>query len=231
MIRRALLTLLVAPVAASAQVAPMPSYDDPRLQTVIYRDAEPVRLVAFPGANLTLMFLPGEQVERVVLSDQAAFRVAVVGANDSLNIRALRPDADASMSVETATRRYAFSLETGEGLAAAYVVRFVDETSGAPAAQLSPPQQMTGAYRVSGSDSVRPARIGDDGTRTYIEWGAYQALPAVFGVGPSDAEEVVDGYMRGGVFTIDRVYSELVFRMDNERARARRLAEPGEDEG
>lgn len=229
--RTALLALLALPVAATAQVAPTPSYDDPRLQTVVYRSEEPVRLVAFPGANLTLMFLPGERIERVVLSDQNAFRVSVVGANDSLNIQALRPDANASMSVETGTRRYAFALETGEGLAAAYIVRFVNETSEAPTNAPPSPEQMTGAYRLSGSNRVRPARISDDGQRTYIEWGEYQALPAVFGVGASDDEEVVDGYMRGGVFTIDRIYSELVFRIDDERARARRLAEPGAGDG
>jgi type IV secretion system protein VirB9 len=229
--RAALLALLAAPVAATAQVSPMPSYDDPRLQTVVYRSDEPVRLVAYPGANLTLMFLPGERIERVVLSDQNAFRVSVVGANDSLNIQALRPDANASMSVETGARRYAFALETGEGLAAAYVVRFVNETSGEQVSTPPPPELMTGAYRVSGSNRVRPARISDDGRRTYIEWGEYQALPAVFAVGASDEEEVVDGYMRGGVFTIDRIYSELVFRIDDERARARRLSELGASEG
>jgi type IV secretion system protein VirB9 len=42
----------------------------------------------------------------------------------------------------------------------------------------------------------------------------------VFGIGFNGEEEVVDGYMRDGVFTIDRVYGELVFRIDKKRARA-----------
>lgn len=225
------LAVAMLPATTAAQVSPVPSRDDPRLQTVVYQPAESVRLIAFPGANLAVMFLPGERIERVVLSDQDSFRVTVVGANDSLNILALKPDARAGMTVETSGRRYNFTLETGDGLAAAYVVRFVREESLPPRDEPPPPELMTGAYRLSGSKVVRPARISDDGERTYIEWGDYQSLPAVFGIGPSDEEEVVDGYMRGGVFTIDRVYRELVFRIDRERAAARRTVEPGEGEG
>jgi hypothetical protein len=33
--------------------------------------------------------------------------------------------------------------------------------------------------------------------------------------------------MRDGVFTIDRVYGELVFRIDKKRARARRIEKVG----
>jgi type IV secretion system protein VirB9 len=222
-----LLALVAVPVEASAQVAPIPSNDDPRLQTVVYRSTEPVRLVAYPSTNLTVMFLPGERIERVVLSDQSAFSVSVVGANDSLNIIPQRIAASAQLSVETNERRYEFTLETGQGLAAAYVVRFVTEESERPLEGLPAAALLTGEYKLSGSARVRPARITDDGERTYIEWGEYQSLPAVFGVGPTDQEEVVDGYMRGGVFTIDRVYRELVFRIDKERAKAKRLAEPG----
>lgn len=83
-------------------------------------------------------------------------------------------------------------------------------------------EEMSGTYRLRGSRELRPEAISDDGMKTYIEWGRYQSLPAVFGVGPSGNEEVVDGYMRDDVFTIDRVYEHLVFRLDREEAFARR---------
>lgn len=216
--------------AAIAQIAPVPGVDDPRLQTVAYDPSRPVRLVAFPGANLTVMLLPGDSIGRVVLSDQGAFDVRVTATGDSLNILPLRPDANATLLVEGAQRRYEFDLDTGEGLAAAYVVRFVGSPEfPAPAAAqgVAPPTfdpaLWTGVYRLTGEKTLRPSRIGDDGERTYIEWAANQSLPAVFGIGASGQEEVVDGYMRDGVFTIDRVYSELVFRIDKLRVRARRV--------
>ncbi len=218
--------------SAAAQIAPVPAFDDPRLQTVAYDPARPVRLVAFPAANLTVMLLPGERIERVVTSDRNAFEVTITGSNDSLNIAALRPGATATLLVETRERRYEFDLETGEGLAAAYVVRFVEPALAAAPPITEPvgpdPASLIGEYRLSGDRALRPASIADDGRRTYIEWGEYQALPAVFGIGPTGEEEVVPGYMRDGIFTIDRVYGELVFRIDRERAKARRRDERGE---
>lgn len=79
-----------------------------------------------------------------------------------------------------------------------------------------------GGWRIRGDRSIRPARIHDDGVRTYLEWRPDQSLPAVFAIGPTGAEEVVDGYMRAGVFVIDRVHSRLVFRIDRDRAVASR---------
>ncbi|OYW83702.1 MAG: conjugal transfer protein TrbG, partial [Sphingobium sp. 32-64-5] len=80
-----------------------------------------------------------------------------------------------------------------------------------------------GAYRMSGDTSVRPFSISDDGVRTFIAFGEDQAIPAVFAIGPSGKEEMVDGYIRGGVYTLDRVYNDLVFRIDEDAAKARRV--------
>jgi type IV secretion system protein VirB9 len=233
-VRRFPAAVLVAALAAgaAAQVSPSPSFDDPRLQTVSYDPSRPVRLVAFPDSSLTVMLLPGEQIEQVTVSDPLAFEAQATGANDSLNIRPLRPDATATLLVDTARRRYEFALATGQGLAAAYVVRFVGGVTAEATSPVSAPAAATlpttGEYRLSGEQTLLPSKIGDDGTRTYLEWAAYQSLPAVFGIGFNGEEEVVDGYMRNGVFTIDRVYSELVFRIDKKLARARRLERVGE---
>jgi len=233
-VKRLAAAVVVAALAAgaSAQVSPSPSFDDPRLQTVSYDPSRPVRLVAFADSSLTVMLLPGEQIERVALSDPLAFEARATAANDSLSIRPLRPDATATLLVDTAQRRYEFALATGDGLAAAYVVRFVGgaapEATAPVSARSAAPLAIAGEYRLSGEVTLMPSKIGDDGTRTYLEWDAYQSLPAVFGIGFNGEEEVVDGYMRNGVFTIDRVYSELVFRIDKKRARARRSERVGE---
>jgi type IV secretion system protein VirB9 len=223
-----LLPLLLAaalPGTALAQLAPTPGFDDPRLQTVAYDPARPVRLVVYPSSMLTVMLLPGDRIEHVVLSDPAAFDVKVANPGDGLNIAPLRSDGSATLLVDTSLRRYEFDLATGEGLAAAYLVRFVDPLGPprpGPAASQTP---TTGEYRLSGERTLLPSRIGDDGERTYLEWDEHQSLPAVFGIGANGEEEVVDGYMRAGVFTIDRVYGELVFRIDSKRAKARRVRE------
>jgi type IV secretion system protein VirB9 len=219
--------LLAISIPLSAQTAPQPGTDDPRLQTLVERPGELARLVAFPEASLTLIMRQGERVQRVVLSDSTAFRVTVTGDNDSVNIRPLRPGAFARMQVQTGTGSHQFSLETGHGLAAAYVVRLIGSPGGSaePAARTGGPPDlstMTGRYHMDGDRTLRPHQIADDGAKTYIEWGREQALPAVLGIGPTGQEEVVAGFMRDDIFTIDRVYSRLVFRIDKHKTIATR---------
>jgi type IV secretion system protein VirB9 len=225
------LLLLAAGAPLGAQTAPQPGAEDPRLQTLVERPGETARLVAFPNASLTLIMRPGERVQRIVLSDSSAFRVAVTGDNDSVSVTPLRPGALARMQVETGTGNHQFQLETGRGLAAAYVVRLVGasaETSeAAPTAAAGRPDfsAMAGHYRVDGDRTLRPVQIADDGAKTYIEWGREQSIPAVLGIGPTGDEEVVAGFMRDDIFTIDRVYSELVFRIDKHKTVAMRETE------
>jgi type IV secretion system protein VirB9 len=86
-------------------------------------------------------------------------------------------------------------------------------------------QGMTGRYKLSGAVELRPAKISDDGIHTYIAWAPDQALPAVFAVNAMGAEEMVDGYMRNDVFTIDRIHQRLVFRIDKKLASAQRISQ------
>lgn len=218
------LVALAGGASAQAQVAPTPSVDDPRLQTVEYQAGAPIRLVAFPDSSLMLVFHRGEAIERAVVSDGGAFKAAVVGNGDTIEIAPSHPGAVAELRVQTDQHEYRFDLETGTGLAAAFVVRLIDGTQGqaAQAAAQPLPGAATSTYRMSGDRAVRPDRILDDGERTFLEWDKNRALPAVFGVGPGGSEELVAGYMRDGVFVIDRVYPQLVFRFDKEMATATR---------
>jgi type IV secretion system protein VirB9 len=80
-----------------------------------------------------------------------------------------------------------------------------------------------GRYRLSGAVELRPVQMSDDGVRTYIVWSEQQDLPAVFAINTTGGEEMVDGYMRGTVFTIDRIHRRLMFRIDRKAARADRI--------
>lgn len=84
---------------------------------------------------------------------------------------------------------------------------------------------MTGRYQLTGATELRPVQIADDGTHTYIVWSPDQALPAVFAVSTVGTEEMVDGYMRNDVFTIDRIHQQLVFRIDKAFAKAERVGD------
>lgn len=221
------ITTLMASAGVFAQVTPDLSMDDPRIQTIAWQPSGHYRLSLFPDAGLMLVLSSNDRLQSITLSDPNAFAVRAASSNDSIEIHALNPDAKASLQVDTSRGRYVFELGTTKGIMAAYIVRFVEAAADSNITNIVEAHKEgasseTFSYRLSGETLLRPTSIFDNGHQTHIEWGVHQMLPAVFGIGPTGEEEVVDGYMRGGIFVVDRVYSELVFRMDKLRAKARR---------
>ena len=82
---------------------------------------------------------------------------------------------------------------------------------------------------MSGSRTLWPRRISDDGTHTYIDFPVENALPAIYAVDARGRETLVNGGIRDGLFVIDSVQPRLVFRIDRHIARATRLAPRAED--
>lgn len=215
--------LIVSPLAA--QVFPTPGNDTPRVQSVAWDDGQSIVLTALPETALTVMLEPGETITRAVLSGSRAWEVSVSAETDSFQVTPQQGAAPARLAVETNRRTYEFALETGQGLMAAYLVRleYGEAAGGAQNAEATDSlENLEWGYRLRGDRSVRPASIRDNGEKTVIRYAPGQALPAVFAIGPTGDEEVVDGYMRGDVFVIDRVHRELVFRIDKEKATAQR---------
>lgn len=219
--------MAMIPLAADAQVLPAPDEANPRLQSIAWVDGREVILTALPQTGLTVLLEPGEVIEHLAGIDESLMTVQVSAERDSFLVLPRGELADTPIVVRTDRRLYPFRVRTETGLMAAYLVRF---TYGGPAAQpRSRAAEATGevwAYRVKGDHSVRPAAISDDGVRTTIEFGPEQPLPAVFAIGSTGEEEVVNGYMRNDRFVIDRVHQELVFRIDKASARARRAERP-----
>ncbi|MBX9898755.1 MAG: TrbG/VirB9 family P-type conjugative transfer protein [Qipengyuania sp.] len=221
--------LLAAPIAA--EIIPEPSAATPRIQTVRWQEGQTIQLTALPATALTLLFEPGETIVSVA-ADASSLTTSISHERNALLITPLREGVLGSLRVTTARRGYAFSVRTSSDLMAAYLVRF-DSSPALPAnapvmAQMPSafgppgPTGQSWSYRLRGDRAVRPAQISDDGSRTYISFAEDSALPAIFVVGPTGEEQVVNGYMRGGRFVIDQVWPELVFRIDAKKATARR---------
>jgi len=222
----------LAAVPLAAQIVPVPQYDTPRIQTARWRQGEAVVLTALPETALTVMLEPGETIRRAALSGNLSWNVAVSAEADSFQVTPMRGAIPASLRVETDRRTYDFLLEASQSLTAAYLVRLQFSMPGyyppptPPFPAPSPPPQETWHYRLKGNRTVFPQSVSDDGKKTVIEYADEQQLPAVFAIGPTGQEEVVDGYMRDGRFVIDRVHTELVFRIDKAKATARRNTAP-----
>lgn len=216
---------LLAPLAIGLSFAPasVGAQEDTRVASLTAgADARLTLNTALRTAQ-TILFPKGEQIIDVTVSDPEAYRPGVTTGGDSLLLVPGSDIAIAQMTVETQAGLYRFDLVPAQGGEAPLVVRVANPAGPAQTALADievPPD--TGQYRLSGDRAVRPSSISDDGDKTYLRFLEDQAMPAVFAIGPSGDEEMVEGYMRGGVYTIDRVYSQLVFRIDKEKAKARR---------
>jgi type IV secretion system protein VirB9 len=191
---------------------------DARLQLVPYLPGHPAVVRMAPGTGVLIMLAQGEHIQTIRLSDPSAYQVNVAAVGDSLFLCQTRPLLQAAMTIETDQRRYEFSLIASEDLNVPYLVRFSYFVPTADAVRpLSAPspraEELTG-YKLHGTKALRPQSIVDDGERTFIRWAPNQPIPAVFAMDPLGHEAMVDGYMREGTFTIDRVHDKLVFRID-----------------
>lgn len=220
-------TILLATLFTSTgygQVLPTPDPNNPRVQSAEWAEGQPVILTALPESTLTVILEPTENVNRATLSGSQAWNVSVTSERNSLQITPQAGALPASLSVETDQRSYQLELEVDQGLMAAYLVelRSGPKTLSQASDVIEPIHNLNWGYRLRGDRDVRPQSIRDNGEKTVITYAPDQSLPAVFAIGPTGDEEVVNGYMRGDIFVIDRVHSELVFRINKDKATARR---------
>jgi type IV secretion system protein VirB9 len=227
-VRRLALLAALAATPLGAQVQPTPGATDPRVQSVDYDADRVVQLQGAPGYQLTVEFAADEQIESVAVGDSAAWQVTPNRRGDHLFVKPVQAGVSTNMTVVTSARVYLFELAPlfAPSPDMAYTVRFRYPAPAAAAEQEQAGPRVEGHYKVSGARALRPSRIGDDGTHTYIEWPRERALPAVYALNEQGAESLVNGAMRDDLFVIDGVARRLIFRIDNQIARAERMA-PG----
>lgn len=226
--RPALTALVFVAALFAAQTLPAQTLqNDSRLETIAYENGATVPVNSAIGHGVMIVFAAGERVINFDAADPQAFSIDESVNTGSLVIRTNRTPENPKITVRTQLRTYNFLVLAGMPEDADMVVQFIyaDTNAGVarePALEVKRPQ-----YRITGEASLRPTQISDDGTRTFLVWGEDQALPAVFSVNPFGDEEIVDGYMRAGIYTIDRVYPRLVFRIDRKAAKAERITKEG----
>ena len=215
----ALMTALFA-----AQISPAQALqNDSRLETIAYQHGATVPVSSAIGHGVMIVFAAGERVIAFDAADPLAFSIDESVNTGSLVIRTNRAPNNSIIAVSTQLRSYTFAVQVGMPEDVDMVVQFTYGADTADADRKPVREAGLPQYRISGESTLRPTQISDDGTRTFLVWGEDQALPAVFSVNPFGDEEIVDGYMRAGIYTIDRVYPRLVFRIDRKAAKAERI--------
>lgn len=225
MIGRAVLgmALLLSGVGTAAQVRPQPGYGDARIQTVDYRRDQVVEIEAAPGYQVMIALAPDEQIQNVAVGDSSIWQVVASQSGNMLFVRPTAGGVSTNMTVITSARFYAFDLVPANG-SPPYEIRFryPPEPGTEAGAMASDAAAAVGMYRMGGTRSLWPVRMHDDGTKTYIDWPPDVALPAVFVIDDHGREQLANGNMRGGLYVIDSVHEQLLFRIDRQTARAKR---------
>lgn len=218
---------LMAALPVAAQTQPEPGTGDPRIQTVTYDPDQVIRLQGAPGYQINIEFAPDEQIENVAIGDSGAWQATANRRGDHLFVKPIQAGVTTNMTVVTTVRVYLFEL-TPAFDNVPFTLRFRYPSTEAAAEETAAPQE-SGRYRMSGSRTLWPRRISDDGIHTYIDFPAESALPAIYAVDARGRETLVNGGMRDGLFVIDSVQPRLVFRIDRHVARAARIAPRAED--
>jgi type IV secretion system protein VirB9 len=217
------LLLALSGAGAAAQVRPQPGYGDARMQTIDYRRDQVVQIEGAPGYQVMIALAPDEQVQNVALGDSAAWQVVASQSGNMLFVRPTQDGVSTNMTVITSARFYAFDLVPANG-SPPYEVRFrypVEPDAVASGAS-NAAAEAVGMYRLGGTRSLWPAKMHDDGVKTYIDWPHDAPLPAVFIIDDYGRERLANGNMRDGLYVIDSVHERLLFRIDRKTARAKR---------
>jgi type IV secretion system protein VirB9 len=196
---------------------------DARILTIDYAANSRIVLPTASGSSQTIMLAPGERIQSAEISKPATFSFAISGAADGLTLLSTGPAEPATLYIRSDLRSYEFDIVPAIGSSAPTLVRFTYAALHQQAAN-EPEKRTQYTYRQKGAAALYPSLISDDGQKTYMQWAEFQPMPAVFAIGPGGEEEMVEGYMRGGLYTIDTIYSEFVFRINKKKATARRVS-------
>lgn len=217
----------LAALLAVVPVSPLPAWQDlpgTRARTVDYAPDRVVQLHAAPGYQLMLELAADEHIENVAVGDSGAWQVTANKRGDRLFLKPIQAGVTTNMVVITDVRVYSFELVpmSAPQPDMAYAVRF--RYPAPPDSAAAKDVEPKGRYKLEGRASLQPSGMHDDGVHTYIEWPEDRPLPAIYAIGADGKEALINGMMRDGRMVIDSVQQRLVFRIDNHRATAVRIA-------
>ena len=227
MCRLAALGALVMAMPIAAQVRPHPGTGDPHLQIVDYAEGQIVQLTGAPGYQLMIELSPDEQVQNVALGDSSAWQVSLAKDGNRLFLKPIEAAGSTNMTVVTSVRVYAFNLISGASFDAPYTVQFhypAPATRTADYVDVSAVSRRLSRYKISGDRWLRPLSVTDDGQHTFISWPKGAAIPAVYALGRSGHEMLVNGMMgTDDIYVVDGAPLKLIFRIDDHVAGAERV--------
>jgi type IV secretion system protein VirB9 len=232
------LLLLVCSSASWGADVPVPVATDSRIKTFVYSENDVFNLVTHYGYQSNIEFGIGESIETISLGERSSWQIVPAGRR--LFVRALTTNAHTNMTVITTKHAYQFDLTSvpmpvapNEELA--YVVRFFypgDKKNAVPAVYtddvragggntapaMEAPVQSAGynySYTFTGSDTLTPVKLYDDGNSTYFKFRDASVSPAISAVGADGKETTLSSHRLGDYWVVDTVTSRFAVRQGN----------------
>jgi type IV secretion system protein VirB9 len=210
---------------------------DARLEQRLYDPQAVVRLEGRAGVQATIAFAADEHIENVAIGDSSAWQVTPNRRANLLFVKPLAPRARTNLTVVTDRRAYFLDLVAGAESRPVYLLQFTYPPEEPKAAETAPqpalnaeeaalaagtapidPASLNFAWKARGKAALVPARVFDDGTSTYLAWGAGKAVPAVLVRDAKGAEGPVNFAVRGDTIVLDTVPGLIVLRSGRDMA-------------
>lgn len=207
--------------------------EDQRLKTIPYDPEEIIKLEGCLNFQTMISFEPGELIENVGLGDAAQWQVTPNKKATLLFVKPIILHAFSNMSVVTTKRSYNFELRSAPDSVCArgnivYDLRFLyppvaPPPAKTPAGPVDPnaflplPEKRNSAYTYSGSTSLVPIRVFDDGVSTYLRWPAGAETPAVYALNADNSESIVNYATRGDYMVVEQVARGFVLRQADQK--------------
>ena len=233
---------LIAVLAAAALLAtgagaatrPVSGGSDPRIQHLSFLEGDVYELHLAVGIVTTLVFDEEATLVSAQIGDSTSWNVQRLSGGTMLTLKPLESDGATNMTVlDSAGRLYTFDLRPQPAYAGSFAYRIHfnypnrDHERRQEKAQrelkraefedlLEGSAEANRAYTFAGSDLLRPTRMVDDGTRTYLSFPKNTPRPAIFLVNPDGTERIVEHRTVDGVMVLDLVGRQFTLRDGDE---------------
>ena len=230
--------------SASAQIAsvPGPGPGDPRIKEFLYDPDAIVEIRGQLGYELMIEFGQEERIENVSIGDSLSWQVT---PNRKATLLFLKPTSKSnptSMTVVTNERIYSFMLNVVERAdptdpETMLRLRFLYPEPPVPVAEAPAPtpppppppppprpEDFNFDYAQSGTKSLYPVRVFDDGVVTYFQFDSRSAAPAIFVIGLDGKEEMANTRIDGDYTVADLIAEKFILRYGKAQAELRNRA-------
>jgi type IV secretion system protein VirB9 len=221
---------------------------DRRIVEQFYDPAAIVTIYGHTGIETAVTFRADEHIDNIAVGDSTEWQVTPNKHASLVFIKPIHATSHSNMTVVTDKRTYLFDLVARPGVPAFYMLHFSYPPDPPPPppppsllpaeadmlkADEAPPPQKTPAdlhfgWVMSGTASLWPQRLFDDGEFVWMSWPKFVAPPAILRRDATAGDGPLNYRIEGDYIVIDGVPGQITLRRGKQSATLMAPARPGE---